>query len=77
MSFYGIEQLKNRMTGGTYPAITNTELKEILIPLPKIATQKEIGNHILNLKNEIKNLKKEAKQNREQAILDFENEIFN
>ncbi len=76
-SYYGIEQLKNRMTGATYPAITNSELKEILTPLPKIKIQKKIADHISKLKDKIKTLKEESKHNREQAILDFEKEIFN
>lgn len=76
MSFYGIEQLKNRMTGGTYPAITNSELKEILIPFPNPKIQLIIGNHILNLKEQIKNLKNLAEENEKKAIIEFEQEIF-
>lgn len=77
MSFYGIEQLKNRMSGGTYPAITNDELKEVKIPFPPPLIQKEIGNYIRNLKEQIKDLQNQAKQNRESAIKEFEQEIFN
>lgn len=76
MSFYGIEQLKNRMTGGTYPAITNSELKEILIPFPNPTIQNKIGTHIANLKQQIQYLKNQAEQNKIKAIKDFEEEIF-
>jgi len=76
MSYYGIEQLKNRMTGGTYPAITNTELKEILIPFPNPSIQKEIGKQIRDLKQEIRDLKTASEQNRNLAIKEFEQEIF-
>lgn len=76
MSFYGIEQLKNRMTGGTYPAITNSELKEILIPFPNSKTQKEIGSKILAMKKQIKDLKNNSKQNQNHALKEFEQEIF-
>lgn len=75
-SYFGIEQLKNRMTGGTYPAITNSELKEILIPFPPAKIQKEIGLYIFNLKQQIQDLKTKAKQNRENSIKEFEQEIF-
>ncbi len=75
-SYYGIEQLKNRMTGATYPAITNSELKEILIPLPKIKEQKQIANHISEIKEQIKNLKTKAEQTPKDAIKEFEQEIF-
>jgi len=76
MSFYGIEQLKNRMTGGTYPAITSKELKEILIPFPNPTIQNKIGTHIANLKQQIQDLKNQAEQNQIKAIKEFEQEIF-
>ncbi len=75
-SYYGIEQLKNRMTGATYPAITNSELKEILIPFPDAEIQKEIGNHIRFLKQEIIDLKNKSEKNKAFAIKEFEQEIF-
>ncbi|WP_435577894.1 restriction endonuclease subunit S [Gilvibacter sp.] len=75
-SYYGIEQLKNRMTGATYPAITNSELKEILIPFPSVQIQREIGNHIDKLKQTIIELKRNAEENRAVAIKEFEREIF-
>jgi len=72
---YGIEQLKNRMTGGLYPAITEPELKEIKIPFPKVETQKEImtlidhkKENILNNKELIVSIKEKAEQEFEQAI---------
>lgn len=72
---YGIEQLKNRMTGGLYPAITETELKEIKIPFPSVEKQIEImqliekkKNDILNNKSRIVSIKQEAEQEFEQAI---------
>ncbi len=77
MSYFGIEQLKNKMTGGTYPAITNNELKEILVPLPKVEIQNDIANHISSLRQQIKDLKSQAEENREKAIKEFEQEIFN
>ncbi len=76
MSYFGLEQLKNRMTGGTYPAITNNELKEILVPFPKVEIQNKIANHISYLKQQIKDLQNQAKENREKAIQEFEEEIF-
>lgn len=72
---YGVEQLKNRMTGGLYPAITEAELKEIKIPFPDVDTQKEIMHlielkreNILNNKTLITSIKKEAEQEFEKAI---------
>ncbi len=72
---YGIEQLKNKMTGGLYPAITESELKEIKIPLPKFEIQQEImeliemkKSNILNNKELITSIKSEAEQEFEQTI---------
>ena len=72
---YGIEQLKNKMTGGLYPAITESELKEIRIPLPKFEIQQEImeliemkKNNILYNKELITSIKLEAEQEFEQTI---------
>ena len=72
---YGIEQLKNKMTGGLYPAITEPELKEIKIPFPDVDTQKEIMHlielkreNILNNKTLIASIKMEAEQEFEKAI---------
>lgn len=72
---YGIEQLKNKMTGGLYPAITEPELKEIKIPFPDVDIQKEImalielkKENILNNKSSITSIKLEAEQEFEKAI---------
>lgn len=77
MSFYGLEQLKNRMTGATYPAITTSELKEILVPFPPRFVQIEIASEIKKMRRNIKELQDKAKQNREDALHNFEQEIFN
>lgn len=72
---YGIEQLKNKMTGGLYPAITESELKAIKIPLPKFEIQQEImaliemkKSNILSNKELITSIKSEAEQEFEQTI---------
>ncbi|WP_160113207.1 restriction endonuclease subunit S [Flavobacterium hibernum] len=72
---YGVEQLRNRMTGGLYPAITESELKEIKIPFPNFTEQKiimELVNQketeILNNKNIIQSLINQATEEFEQAI---------
>jgi restriction endonuclease S subunit len=73
---FGIEQLKNKMTGGLYPAITETELKEIKIPLPKLEIQKKIMTLIdLKKKNILKN-KEKIVSIKIKAEKEFENLIF-
>ncbi|WP_152059508.1 restriction endonuclease subunit S [Aliarcobacter butzleri] len=76
-SYYGIEQMKEKMTGGLYPAITLKELKNIKIPFPDINIQNEIAYKIELLKNEIKLFNQQSEQNKDLAIQDFESEIFN
>jgi restriction endonuclease S subunit len=73
---YGIEQLKNKMTGGLYPAITEAELKEIKIPFPKVETQRQIMTLIDHKKENILNNKELIVAIREQAEQEFEQAIF-
>jgi type I restriction enzyme, S subunit len=73
---YGIEQLKNHMTGGLYPAITEPELKEIKIPFPNVEIQKEIMI-LIELKKENILINKELIHSiRLEAEQEFENAIF-
>ncbi len=51
-------------------------LNELQIPIPPLAKQTEIANHINNIKSEIKRLKTESELNRKTAILEFENKLF-
>lgn len=74
---YGIEQLKNRMTGGLYPAITEGELKEIKIPFPNVNTQIEIMHLVKNLEYTILNNKSEIEFLKSNAEKEFEETIFN
>ncbi len=50
--------------------------KKILFPLPPIAEQNKIADHITSIKNEIKKLKQQAEQNKIDAITNFEKAIF-
>jgi len=74
--FYGIEQLKNNMTGGLYPAITEEELTKIKIPLPPLHKQQEIVNVIQAKKETIKNIQTEAKNLKQEAEREFERKVF-
>jgi restriction endonuclease S subunit len=79
-SKYGQQQVEDiksaQSTKQTELGVNN--LKKIMFPLPSnTEIQTEIANHISDLKIEIKSLKEKAKENREQAMVDFENEIFN
>lgn len=73
---YGVEQLKNRMSGGLYPAITESELKEIKIPFPKVEQQIEIMKLIAKKKSEILNNKSLIISIKQEAQQEFEQTIF-
>lgn len=74
---YGIEQLKNRMTGGLYPAITESELKEIKVPFPNAQKQLEIMKLIEEKKENILNNKSNIVSIKQLAEQEFERAIFN
>lgn len=74
---YGIEQLKNKMTGGLYPAITEPELKAIKIPLPNVQIQKIIMTLIEQKKVNILNNKDLVTSILLEAEIQFEKAIFN
>lgn len=57
--------------------VPKSYLENLKIPLPPLEKQIEIVAYITNLKNKIKKLHILAKKNREEAIREFEQEIFN
>lgn len=76
LSQVAVSQFEFYMTGALYPAITNADLRKILIPLPPLEIQNSIVSHINVLKEQMKQLKQEAKELRENALVEFEKEIF-
>lgn len=71
-----ISQFELFMSGALYPAITNKDLKKILIPLPPIDIQNSIVEHINEQKEQIKQMKQQAENLRKEALEEFEKEIF-
>lgn len=71
-----IEQFGLYMSGALYPAITNKDIKKVIIPLPPIDVQNAIVEHINKKKEQIKLLKKQAGNLRKEALEEFEKEIF-
>lgn len=72
----GIKQFEIKMTGALYPAITQADLLELKIPLPKIDVQNKIADSIQRMKDSQKDKFQQAQQLKKQALLDFENAIF-
>ncbi|WP_420582792.1 restriction endonuclease subunit S [Reichenbachiella sp.] len=76
MSDYGIEQLKNQMSGALYPAITISKLKDILIPIPPKKDQDLIVSKVEAMKSDAMQFLKKSEHLRETALNEFESEIF-
>lgn len=59
-SYPGLKQFEQRMTGGLYPAIVQTELEKILIPLPLLERQKEIVERVKMEQENVRSLRRMA-----------------
>lgn len=70
------QQLSDQSSGARMPRINEKIFNNIQIPIPPIDVQKEIVDHISEMKARIKLLKQEAATLRDKALKDFENEIF-
>ena len=55
-----LEQTSNLMTGNTLPRLQSSDIEHILIPNPPFEKQKEIAEHIREIRNQAKQLKNEA-----------------
>ncbi len=77
ISDYGIEQLKNNMSGALYPAITLSKLQDILIPFPPVSVQNEIVEKVNFELKDIVTFRNLAEKERELANREFESAIFN
>lgn len=69
-------QMEQRSTGGNYPAITQEELGNILIPLPSIDEQNQIIAYIRQLREEASKLEDEANLVLENAKREIEKMIL-
>ena len=76
MSNIGIKQFEILMTGALYPAINQSQLSSLLIPLPSLEIQNEIVETIVAMKTKIQALKAKYTKLTQQAKKQFEEEIF-
>ena len=72
----GIKQFEIKMTGALYPAITQTELESLKIPVPPLSKQNEIAATIATMKQDQKNKIERATLLKQQAEQEFEQMIF-
>lgn len=71
------KQYIEKNTGTIMPSLSQSKLKEILIPLPPLEIQREISNHVYFLKKSISEMILKAKNKEEDAKQEFERTIFN
>lgn len=64
------------MTGALYPAITNKDLKKILIPFPPLEIQNDIVSNLTKMKEKVVILTQQANMCKEEAKKNFETQIF-
>ncbi len=75
-TYLAINQFEFYMTGALYPAITNKDLKKILVPFPPLEIQNNIVQYIQILKEEMQSLMKQANKAHTIAKKIFETQIF-
>lgn len=73
----GIKQFEIKMTGALYPAITQSDLSSLKIPVPSLDIQNKIASNIEQMKQNQKNKTQQAEILRKEAISNFEKAIFN
>ena len=67
-----LKQMEQRSSGGNYPAITQEELQNLLIPIPPIEKQLEIVDRITTIRTQAKQLRQAAAAKLEQAKQEVE-----
>lgn len=72
----GLSQLERRMTGGLYPAITQSELEKIKIPLPPLRVQESIVKDIISKEAEIAKNRELAERSKTEVYADVKALIF-
>jgi restriction endonuclease S subunit len=71
-----LQQMLQRSSGGNYPAITKTELENIIIPIPKISIQEQIVAEIQRRRSEAQRLRSEAETGWQNAKQWFEDQLL-
>jgi type I restriction enzyme, S subunit len=72
----GLRQVERRMSGGLYPAIVQSELEKVLLPVPALSVQQEIVEEYKNGIGEIRRLLKGAKNCEEDALQRIEKTLL-
>lgn len=71
-----LQQMLQRSSGGNYPAITKTELENIIIPIHEISIQEQIVAEIQRRRSESQRLRSEAESGWQAAKQWFEDQLL-
>lgn len=71
-----LSQTKYMMTGNTHPRISNDDVKNLYIPLPKIEIQNEIVAELTKRRNTARALRQSAEREWQEAKTQFEKELL-
>ena len=71
-----VAQTKHMMTGNTHPRISNNDVKNLYIPIPKISIQQTIVEEIHQRRIKARTLKQEGEQEWQAAKAQFERELL-
>ncbi|RUA05719.1 MAG: hypothetical protein DSY43_03705 [Gammaproteobacteria bacterium] len=75
-SSFGNTQIKREITGATVTGLTKDVVNALKIPLPPLAKQNQIAEHISKIRDQAKQLQIEAKDELEQAKKEIETMIL-
>ena len=71
-----LAQTIHMMTGNTHPRLTNDDVTNLLIPIPKIETQEEISQEVQRRRSEAQRLRSEAESGWQAAKQWFEDQLL-
>ena len=71
-----LQQMLQRASGGNYPAITRSELENIIIPIPEISIQEQIVAEIQRRRSESQRLRREVETGWQAAKQWFEDQLL-
>jgi type I restriction enzyme, S subunit len=71
-----LQQMLQRSSGGNYPAITETELQKILIPIPSEKIQEKISSELSRRRTQARALREEAEREWQAAKENFEKALL-
>ncbi|MBU1579625.1 MAG: restriction endonuclease subunit S, partial [Bacteroidetes bacterium] len=72
-----LQDAVNHFTGSAgQQRVPKSYLENLMIPVPPLRIQKEVSKNLFEIKEEIKKLNTQAEKNKQEALVEFEKQIF-